>query len=137
LYDLSFAVPVDPRVQGVAVPNPEAYSVYDWNESASTPVADPPVHLSVATSATDRLPSTDVPDPNREMLTLAGAARAWVTHEASPPGLFPGDYRDFFVNILTSGPRFYMVHIQVPATDEGAEVAQTFIDSLHMVNVGN
>lgn len=133
LYGLSFVVPVDSRVRGVFIPD-EVEPAYAWNENSGLPIkVDPPIHLKVATSAIGTPPTTQVPDANRVMLTMPGATSAWETHSPTPPGLFPGNNEDYWVDILTSGPRFYSVHIAVPATDQGAAVAQKFLRSLSLV----
>lgn len=134
LYELSFVVPASPDKLSFS-DNPAAYSVYNWNQG-DTFDAEPLLHMSVASSATDGRATPPVAGmPGTESvseLDLPGADGAWLTVERAPADpRMPGPYRSYFVTINTAA-RMYMIYIGAPRTDEGAQAAKVAIASLHL-----
>lgn len=134
LYELSFVVPASPDKLSFT-DNPDAYSVYDWNDG-DTFAPDPLVHMSVASSATDGRATAPVDGVlgtgSVSELDLPGADDAWLVVEtAAEDPRMAGSYHSYVVTINTAARR-YRVHIEVPRTDEGAEVAQEAIAGLHL-----
>lgn len=134
LYELSFVVPASPDELSFS-DNPDAYSVYNWNEG-DTFDAQPLLHMSVASSATDgrATPPTDGMPGTESVseLELPGADSAWVTVDRAPAdSRLPGPYRSYFVTINTAA-RMYLIYIGVPRTDEGTQAARQAIAGLHL-----
>jgi hypothetical protein len=134
LYELSFVVPASPDKLSFS-DDPDAYSVYDWNEG-DTFDPEPRVHMSVASSATDGRASAPVAGilgtGSVSTLELPGSDDAWLEVAPAPPDpRMAGSYRAYSVSINTA-ERKYLVHIEVPSTGEGAEVAQEAIAALHL-----
>src|SRR5689334_19960481 len=81
LYELSFVVPASPDKLSFS-DNPDVYSVYKWNEG-DTFDAEPLLHMSVASSATDgraTRPTDGMPGTESvSELALPGADSAWIT----------------------------------------------------------
>lgn len=135
LYELSFVVPASPDKLSFS-DDPAAYSVYDWNEG-DTFDPEPRVHMSVSSSATDGRAQAPVDGilgtASVSTLHLPGADDAWLEVEAAPEDpRMPGSYSSYVVTINTAA-RTYRVHIEVPRTDEGAEVAEEAVAGLHLV----
>ena len=134
LYELSFVVPASPDKLSFS-DDPQAYSVYNWNEGDTfDPV--PLVHMSVASSATDGRATAPVDGilgtGTVTTLDIPGADDAWLVVQAAPEDpRMPGSYASSVVTINTATRR-YLVHIEVPRTDEGAEVAQEAVAGLHL-----
>jgi len=134
LYELSFVVPASPDKLSFS-DNPDAYSVYNWNEG-DTFDPEPRVHMSVASSATDGRVTAPVGGilgtESVSALDLPGSDEAWLeVAAATEDPRMAGSYRSYFVTINTAA-RMYLVHVELPATDEGAQVAQEAIASLHL-----
>jgi hypothetical protein len=134
LYELSFVVPASPDKLSF-LDNPAAYSVYNWNQG-DTFDAEPLLHMSVASSATDGRATPPMAGmtgtESVSELDIPGADGAWLSVERAPADQrLPGPYRSYFVTINTAA-RMYLVYIGVPRTDEGAQAAQEAIASLHL-----
>ena len=134
LYELSFVVPASPSDELSFLDDPDAYSVYRWNDG-DTFDPYPLVHMSVASSATDGRATAPTGGHGEESvaeLWLPGAEDAWVVTElpAEDPSM-PGSYRSYFV-IINTAARTYSVYIGVPRTDEGADAAEAAIAGLHL-----
>ena len=133
LYELSFVLPAEPDKLQVE-DDPVGYSYYSWNMGSHLP-KEPPLGMSVESSATDRATAPEQGRPYQESvstLTLPGADDAWLAvyrYTAATPTESASHVYIVWINTAT---RMYRMEIGVPLTDEGAEVARAAIASLHL-----